>query len=135
MLKTVERVNGKILWANLHLLFWLSLVPFVTSWTGQNRFAPLPTALYGVVFIMAAVAYIILQQCIIRLQGRDSRLAAAVGKDVKGKLSLLLYAVGIPVAFFGHPWIAAAFYVLVALLWFAPDPRIETRMDEKNSSR
>src|SRR5215475_10447296 len=107
MLQTVDRVNGKILWANLHLLFWLSLVPFVTSWTGQNRFAELPTALYGVVFIMAAVAYIILQQCIIKMQGPDSRLAAAIGSDVKGKTSLLLYGVGIPVAYFGHPWVAA----------------------------
>jgi uncharacterized membrane protein len=133
MLQTVDRVNGKILWANLHLLFWLSLVPFVTSWTGQNRFAALPTALYGVVFTMAAVAYIILQQCIINLQGPNSRLAAAVGNDVKGKISLFLYVAGIPVAFFGHPWIAAMFYVLVALLWFAPDPRIETRMGGRNS--
>ena len=131
MLHTVERVNGKILWANLHLLFWLSLVPFVTSWTGQNRFAELPTALYGVVFIMAAVAYIILQQCIIKLQGPHSRLAAAIGSDVKGKTSLLLYGVGIPVAYFGHPWVAAMLYVLVALLWFAPDPRIETRLDAR----
>src|SRR5215831_9173723 len=131
MLHTVDRVNGKILWANLHLLFWLSLVPFVTSWTGQNRFAALPTALYGVVFIMAAVAYIILQQCIINLQGPNSRLAAAIGNDVKGKISLLLYGVGIPVAFFGHPWVAATLYVLVALLWFAPDPRIETRLDAR----
>jgi uncharacterized membrane protein len=128
MLQTVERVNGKILWANLHLLFWLSLVPFVTSWTGQNRFAPLPTALYGVVFIMAAVAYTILQQCIIKLQGPDSKLAAAIGDDAKGKMSLLLYAVGIPVAYFGHPWVAATLYVLVAFLWLAPDPRIETRL-------
>jgi uncharacterized membrane protein len=132
MMHTVERVNGKILWANLHLLFWLSLVPFVTSWTGQNGFAPLPTALYGVVFIMAAVAYTILQQCIIKLQGPDSKLAAAIGSDVKGKISLLLYAVGIPVAYFGHPRIAASLYVLVALLWFAPDPRIETRLDSGN---
>jgi TMEM175 potassium channel family protein len=135
MLQTVERVNGKILWANLHLLFWLSLVPFVTSWTGQNRFASLPTALYGVVFIMAAVAYIILQQCIIKLQGTDSKLAAAVGNDVKGKMSLMLYGVGIPIAYFGHPWVAATLYVFVALLWFAPDPRIETKLDAGKDAR
>ena len=127
MLQTVDRVNGRILWANLHLLFWLSLVPFVTTWTGQNHFAPLPTAFYGVVFIMAALAYTILQQCIIQLQGPDSKLAAAVGKDMKGKFSLLLYAIGIPMAFFGHPRIAGLLYVMVALLWLAPDRRIETR--------
>ncbi len=127
MLQTVDRVNGRILWANLHLLFWLSLVPFVTTWTGQNHFAPLPTAFYGAVLIMAALAYTILQQCIIQLQGPDSKLAAAVGKDLKGKFSLLLYAIGIPVAFFGHPRIACGLYVMVALLWLAPDRRIETR--------
>jgi uncharacterized membrane protein len=127
MLQTVDRVNGRILWANLHLLFWLSLVPFVTTWTGQNHFAPLPTAFYGAVLIMAALAYTILQQCIIQLQGPDSRLAAAVGKDMKGKFSLLLYAIGIPTAFFGHPRIAGLLYVMVALLWLAPDRRIETR--------
>jgi uncharacterized membrane protein len=128
MLQTVDRVNGRILWANLHLLFWLSLVPFVTTWTGQNHFAPLPTAFYGAVLIMAALAYTILQQCIIQLQGPDSKLAAAVGKDLKGKFSVLLYAIGIPVAFFGHPRIAGALYVMVALLWLAPDRRIETRL-------
>ncbi len=127
MLQTVDRVNGRILWANLHLLFWLSLVPFVTTWTGQNHFAPLPTAFYGAVLIMAALAYTILQQCIIQLQGPDSKLAAAVGKDLKGKFSLLLYAIGIPMAFFGHPRIAGVLYVMVALLWLAPDRRIETR--------
>jgi uncharacterized membrane protein len=127
MLQTVDRVNGRILWANLHLLFWLSLVPFVTTWTGQNHFAPLPTAFYGAVLIMAALAYTILQQCIIQLQGPDSKLAAAVGKDLKGKFSLLLYAIGIPAAFFGHPRIAGVLYVMVALLWLAPDRRIETR--------
>jgi uncharacterized membrane protein len=128
MLHTVDRVNGKILWANLHLLFWLSLVPFVTNWTGQNHFAPIPTALYGIVFIMAALAYTILQGCIIRLQGPHSRLAVAVGKDVKGRISLALYAIAIPLALFAHPWLAAALYAMVALLWLAPDPRIETQL-------
>jgi uncharacterized membrane protein len=130
MLQTVHRVNGKILWANLHLLFWLSLVPFVTSWTGQNRFAALPTAMYGGIFIMAALAYTILQGCIIRLQGPDSKLAIAVGKDLKGKLSLALYAIGIPAALFVHPWLAAGIYALVALLWLVPDPRIESRLNQ-----
>jgi uncharacterized membrane protein len=131
MLQTCDRVNGKILWANLHLLFWLSLVPYVTSWTGQYRFAPLPTALYGGVFIMAAVAYTILQGCIIRLQGPDSKLAIAVGKDLKGRLSLALYAIAIPLALFAHPWLSATLYAFVALLWLAPDPRIETRLNQQ----
>jgi uncharacterized membrane protein len=129
MLQTCDRVNGKILWANLHLLFWLSLVPFVTSWTGQNRFAAIPTALYGAVLVMSAVAYIILQNCIIRLQGPDSKLAIAVGKDVKGKVSLALYASAIPLALFAHPWLAAALYAFVALWWLVPDPRIETKLN------
>jgi uncharacterized membrane protein len=130
MLQTCDRVNGKILWANLHLLFWLSLVPYVTNWTGQYRFAPLPTALYGVVFLMAAVAYTILQGCIIRLQGPDSKLAIAVGNDLKGRLSLALYAIAIPLALFEHPWLSATLYALVAFLWLAPDPRIETRLNQ-----
>ena len=130
MLHTVDRVNGKILWANLHLLFWLSLVPFVTSWTGQNHFAALPTAMYGIVLIMAALAYTILQGCIVRLQGPDSKLAIAVGKDVKGRFSLALYALAIPLALLSHPWLAATLYALVVLLWLVPDPRIETRLSQ-----
>lgn len=130
MLQTVHRVNGKILWANLHLLFWLSLVPFVTSWTGQYRFAPLPTALYGGVFIMSALAYTTLQECIIRFQGPESKLAIAIGKDVKGKLSLGLYAMGTLLASFAHPWFGAGLYALVALLWLVPDPRIESRLNQ-----
>jgi uncharacterized membrane protein len=129
LLQATHRINGKVLWANLHLLFWLSLVPFVTSWTGQNRFAPLPTALYGAVFILAAAAYTILQSVIIAAQGPGSRLAAAVGKDAKGKLSLALYAAAIPLALFVHPWIAAGLYVTVALIWLVPDRRIETRLN------
>ena len=129
MLQTVHRVNGKILWANLHLLFWLSLVPFVTNWTGQYNFAPLPTALYGGIFILAAFAYTILQGCIIRFQGPDSKLAIAVGKDLKGKVSLALYAAGIMLAVFSHPWLGAGFYALVALLWLVPDRRIESRLN------
>jgi uncharacterized membrane protein len=128
MFQLCERVNGKILWANLHLLFWLSLVPFVTSWTGQNHFAPLPTALYGGVFIMSALAYTFLQNCIIQLEGPDSKLAVAVGNDKKGKLSLALYTIGIAAALLDHPWFGASLYALVALIWFVPDRRIEKRV-------
>src|ERR1700692_728360 len=129
MLQATHRVNGKVLWANLHLLFWLSLVPFVTNWTGQNQFAPLPTALYGAVLIMAAAAYTILQSAIIAAQGPGSRLAVAVGNDVKGKVSLALYAAAILLALFVHPWIAAGLYAAVALIWLVPDRRIETRLN------
>jgi uncharacterized membrane protein len=128
MLQTSERVNGRILWANLHFLFWLSLIPFVTNWTGQYHFAPIPTAIYGGVLIMAGFAYTILQKCIIRLHGPESKLASAVGKDVKGKLSLVLYATAIALALFSHPWVAAGIYVLVALVWLVPDSRIESRL-------
>ncbi|GLH70572.1 hypothetical protein GETHPA_21050 [Geothrix rubra] len=124
MLHVVQRVGGGILWANLHLLFWLSLVPFVTGWMGENRFAPVPTALYGVVLLMAALAYWLLQRIIIAHQGPGSVLAAAVGRDLKGKLSPLLYALAIPSAFLS-PWIAGGLYVLVALMWLVPDRRIE----------
>ena len=128
MLHTVDRVNGRILWANLHLLFWLSLVPYITNWTGQNHFAPVPTATYGVVLIMSGWAYKILQGSIIHQQGQDSKLAAAVGSDVKGKISLAFYALAIPVALLVHPWISAGLYALVALIWLVPDRRIEKRM-------
>jgi uncharacterized membrane protein len=128
MLHTVDRVNGKILWANLHLLFWLSLLPYVTSWSGQNHFAPLPTAMYGVVLIMCGLAYSVLQGCIIRFQGSGSRLGAAVGSDVKGKISLVLYAAGIPLALLAHPRMSEALYVVVALIWLVPDRRIEKRV-------
>ena len=130
MMHTVHRVNGKILWANLHLLFWLSLLPYVTNWTGQYNFAPLPTALYGGIFIMAAFAYTILQGCIIRYQGPDSKLAVAVGNDVKGKFSIALYAAGILLSVFSHSWLGAVFYALVALMWLIPDPRIEKRFSQ-----
>ncbi len=126
MLHATIRINGKILWANLHLLFWLSLVPFVTHWMGESHLASLPTAIYGVVLLLAAIAYTILQATIIADQGSDSKLAVAVGKDVKGKVSAALYAVAIPLAFV-QPWIAAALYVIVALLWLIPDPRIESK--------
>ena len=131
MLQVADRINGKMLWANLHLLFWLSLVPFVTGWMGENYPAPVPTAAYGAVLLLAALAYLILQATIVAEQGTGSRLAAAVGKDVKGKLSLGLYVLAIPVAF-ANPWIAVGIYVLVALVWLIPDRRIESRVrDEK----
>jgi uncharacterized membrane protein len=124
MLYVTEQVNGAILWANMHLLFWLSLIPFVTGWMGENGFAPAPTALYGLVLFMAAVAYWVLQRTIIFHQGRDSLLAKAIGRDIKGKVSPILYLIAIPSAFV-HQWIAQALYVLVALMWLIPDRRIE----------
>ncbi|MBL8985056.1 MAG: DUF1211 domain-containing protein [Gemmatimonadetes bacterium] len=124
MLHTVERVTGSILWANLHLLFWLSLIPFVTGWMGENHFAPVPTAGYGVVLLCCAIAYTILQQTIIRSHGRHSHLARAIGGDIKGKLSLAAYVAAIPLAFVNQ-WISDALYVLVALMWMIPDRRIE----------
>ena len=124
MLHTATRINGKILWANLHLLFWLSLVPFVTGWMGENHFASLPTAVYGAVMLLSAFAWTILQGAIIAHQGNDSRLASAVGDDVKGKLSVGLYVLAILLAFV-QEWMADALYALVALIWLVPDRRIE----------
>src|SRR5438128_2215912 len=129
MLQTCSSVNGAVLWANLHLLFWLSLFPFVTRWVGENPSTALPTALYGVVLIMAAFAYIILQIRIIAFQGPDSKLAAAVGSDAKGKISLALYAIAIPLAF-RLPALSTALYVIVALIWLVPDRRIEMRLSQ-----
>ena len=127
MLHAVHRVSGGMLWANLHLLFWLSLVPFVTGWMGENHFAPLPSALYGVVMLLAAIAYFILQQVIIANQGADSVLKKAVGSDWKGKASPVFYAIAIPVAFWA-PWVSLSLYVLVALIWLVPDRRIEHQL-------
>lgn len=127
MLYVTHGVNGAILWANLHLLFWLSLVPFVTGWMGENRFAPTPTAAYGVILLLAAIAYLLLQHAILREEGPDSTLAVAVGRDRKGKISLLIYAIAIPVAFL-YPWMAGALYVVGALMWLVPDRRIERRV-------
>jgi len=124
MFHSTEYVTGGILWANLHLLFWLSLFPFTTGWMGENHLAPTPTAVYGFVLLMAAIAYYILQRTIIAQQGRDSLLAAAIGKDCKGKLSPVFYLAAIPLAFVS-PWISSALYVFIALLWFVPDRRIE----------
>ncbi len=127
LLHATARVNGRILWANLHLLFWLSLVPFVTGWMGENHFEALPTAAYGVVMILSGIAYTILQRAIIVAEGTTSRLAAAIGADRKGKLSLALYALAIPLAFV-REWISDLLFVAVALLWFVPDRRIEARL-------
>jgi uncharacterized membrane protein len=124
MIYVTSRVDGAILWANLHLLFWLSLVPFVTAWMGETRFAAVPTAIYGVVLLMAAIAYFILQRAILVQEGPSSVLAAAVGRDVKGKISPLFYGLAIPAAFVSA-WIAGALYVAVALIWLVPDRRIE----------
>jgi uncharacterized membrane protein len=124
MLHTVHTVTGSVLWANLHLLFWLSLVPFITGWMGENHFAPLPAAAYGFVLLMAAIAYWILQQRIIAGQGKDSLLKRAIGGDWKGKLSPVLYVTAIGLAFV-WPWLAVSIYVLVALIWVIPDRRIE----------
>jgi uncharacterized membrane protein len=129
MLYVTDQINGKILWANMHLLFWLSLVPFVTGWMGENHFAPLPTAVYGVVLLAAAIAYYILQKLIIAQQGPGSKLKAAVGNDIKGKLSPLIYGVAIPLAFVNQ-WISDSLYVLVALMWLVPDRRIESKLNE-----
>ena len=120
----VRRVDGLVLWANLHLLFWLSLVPFTTGWMGENDFAPVPTALYGISLLMPAFAWLGLQQAIIRIQGSDSALAHAIGRDLKGKLSPVFYVLGIVFSFVDTR-IAGTLYVLVALLWFIPDRRIE----------
>jgi uncharacterized membrane protein len=124
MLHACNRVTGSILWANLHLLFWLSLFPFVTGWMGENHFAAVPSALYGGVLLAAAIAYLILQQAIIASQGPESALKGAIGRDWKGKLSPVLYACGI-VSTLLWPWVAQALYVAVALMWLVPDRRIE----------
>jgi uncharacterized membrane protein len=129
MLHTVKRVSGGILWANLHLLFWLSLFPVATAWMGENSFAPIPSAAYGLVLFMAAIAYWILQRTIIASQGDDSLLARAVGRDFKGRVSPLVYLAAIPAAFVS-PWISEVFYVLVALMWLVPDRRIESVLAE-----
>jgi uncharacterized membrane protein len=133
MLHVTQHVSGAILWANLHLLFWLSLFPFVTGWMGENHFTVLPTALYGVVLLMAAVAYWILQQTIIARHGGESLLAKAVGRDLKGKLSPVLYVIAIIAAFIA-PWVAGALYVLVAVLWLVPDRRIERALAARKGS-
>jgi uncharacterized membrane protein len=124
LLQVVQHVNGPVLWANLHLLFWLSLTPFVTNWMGENHFAAWPVALYGVVLLCAAVAYFILTRTLLTLHDKHSALATALGADFKGKISIVIYAIAIPLAFV-NSWLAGALYVLVAIMWLVPDRRIE----------
>jgi uncharacterized membrane protein len=124
LLQAVRHVNGRVLWANLHLLFWLSLFPFATAWMGENRFAALPVALYGLVLLFAAIAYFILTRTLIANHGKDSTLAIAVGRDFKGKVSLAIYALAILLSLM-NAWLACALYILVAVMWLIPDRRIE----------
>jgi uncharacterized membrane protein len=127
MLQAARRVNGAILWANMHLLFWLSLIPFTTAWMGETHFAHLPVAAYGVVLLLAAVAYYILARLLIAHHGRDSALARAFGRDRKGQVSVLAYAIAIPVAF-AAPWVSGLLYTAMAVVWLIPDRRIETAL-------
>ncbi|MBV5347756.1 TMEM175 family protein [Lamprocystis purpurea] len=132
MLHTVKRVSGSVLWANLHLLFWLSLFPFATGWLGESHFAALPSALYGMVLLMAACAYFILQHAIISSEGEKSLLKAAVGRDRKGKASLVLYVLAVIVAFW-LTWVAQLIYIAVAIMWLIPDRRIENALQESET--
>jgi uncharacterized membrane protein len=132
LLHAAHTINRRVLWANLHLLFWLSLIPFGTGWMGHNHFAPVPTAVYGVVLLLAAIAYWILQHTILVQQGPQSLLAKAIGRDVKGRISPLLYALAIPLAFVNQ-WFSDALYVGVALMWLVPDRRIEMTMERERS--
>jgi uncharacterized membrane protein len=125
MLHATERINGAVLWANLFLLFWMSLVPFVIRWMDETHFAAVPTAAYGVILAMSSTSYLLLERSIIACNGRDSKLARAVGEDLKGKASLSIYVLAIPLAF-ARPWIAIVLYVVIALIWFIPDRRIES---------
>ncbi len=124
LLQVVQPVNGRVLWANLHLLFWLSLIPFVTHWMGENHFAPWPVALYGVVLLCAAIAYFILTRALLSLHSKTSTLAIALGSDFKGKISMVIYAVAIPLAFV-NSWLTGGLYALLAIMWLVPDRRIE----------
>ena len=130
MLHATSAVTGSMLWANLHLLFWLSLIPFTTGWMGENHFAAAPVALYGLVLLFAAVAFRLLQQLIITSQGHDSILKTAIGSDWKGKLSLIVYAIAIPLAFVSR-WVSLGLYLFIALLWLTPDKRIEKALSSK----
>src|ERR1051325_1335937 len=134
MFHSTKHVTGGILWANLHLMFWLSLFPFTTGWMGENHLAPTPTAVYGFVLLMAAIAYYVLQRTIIKQQGPGSLLAAAIGRDFKGKLSPVFYFAAIPLAFVS-PWISSGLYVFVALLWLVPDRRIERVLAKRDEVR
>lgn len=133
LFQATRKVNGKILWANMHLLFWLSLIPFTTGWMGENHFASLPTAVYGANLLAAGIAYYILQSAIIAEHEANSTLEAAIGKDIKGKISPLIYIAAIPLAFVNQ-WIADALYVVVALIWLIPDRRIESKITEEKEA-
>ena len=126
--QVVQRVNGRVLWANLHLLFWLSLIPFVTAWMGENNFTVVPVAFYGGVLLFSAIAYSILTMTLVAHHGKDSTIATAIGRDFKGKVSLAIYAIAIPLAF-ANSWLALSLYVLVAIIWLIPDRRIERAMN------
>lgn len=132
LFRAAHGITAGIMWANLHLLFWLSLFPFVTGWMGENHFTSIPTACYGGVLLMAALAYVLLQNLIVKLHGRDSKLAVSLGADLKGKLSMVFNVIAIGVSFF-RPRIAGWIYVLVALMWLVPDRRLERSMDEANT--
>ncbi|RYG35173.1 DUF1211 domain-containing protein [bacterium] len=132
MLSTVQKVNGAVLWANMHLLFWLSIVPFTTGWMGENHFAPVPTAVYGFVLLMAGIAYWILAHTLVRLNGHDSVLARAMGRDTKGRISPIIYLIAIPLALVS-PWISWVLYACVALMWLIPDRRIERQLTGEES--
>lgn len=127
LLQAVEQVNGRVLWANLHLLFWLSLIPFVTGWMGENNFAAYPVSLYGVVLLFAAIAYFILARALLSIHASDSVLATALGRDFKGKVSMVICLIAIPLAFVSS-WLACALYILIAVMWLVPDRRIEKRI-------
>jgi uncharacterized membrane protein len=126
-MQAVEHVNGRVLWANLHLLFWLSLTPFVTAWIGETRFAPWPVALYGAVLLLSGISYYILVLALLSIHARDSVLARAIGRDFKGKISMVIYMVAIPVASV-RPWLAYTIYMIVAVMWLVPDRRIEKKV-------
>ncbi len=130
MLYTVEHINGKVLWANSHLLFWLSLIPFASAWMGENNFSKWPVIIYGVVLTMDSIAYYILAQTLVKIQGKDSTLAKAIGRDKKGIISLIVYLIGIAFCFIS-PWISLGLYALVAAMWLIPDKRIERKLITK----
>ena len=130
LMHATHKINGSAMWANSHLLFWLSLLPFASGWMGENHFSSIPTALFGVDLFMAGVAYYILAKCLVKLHGEDSTLGRAVGNDTKGKISVVVYAAGIALAYF-NGWISLVLYALVAIIWFIPDQRIERKLEEE----
>lgn len=133
MFQLVKQVNGNVLWRNIHLLFWLSLVPFATGWMGENHFSLWPVVVYGIVLLMCAIAYTFLVFSIIKVHGKNSLFAKAIGKDTKGKVSMALYIIGIPLAFV-HSWLALTMYIIVAAIWFIPDRRIEKKLLDDNAA-